>query len=230
MPTNRQIKRRERTEAILDAAMTIVLEEGAQTLTMRKLAKEVGLTPGAVYRYFDGKAVILARIGQRTLGRYAEALDLRETDARAEARQAGLTTEATALYTLLARSWHYFSLSVEDPAGWQLINLFLVSPRRIIDEDNHLRMMALFSSQLQRVAALSDHAVGVGALAPGRGLDRALVVFAALNGHLQYLKLAHTSGLGFTPEQTVFNGLDAILAGWGAPDDARAAAWELLRK
>ena len=230
MPTNREIRRRERTAAILDAAMTIVLEEGAHALTMRKLATAVALTPGAVYRYFDGKAIILARLGQRTLGRYADALDRRETAARAEAYEAGLTAEATALYALLARSWHYFHLSVDDPAGWRLINLFLVSPTRIIDEQNHLRMMALVSAQLSRVAALSDEAVGAGALSPGRGLDRALVVFATLNGHLQYIKLAQTSGLGFTPEETVFHGLDTILAGWGASSDARTAAWKLLRK
>lgn len=230
MPTKRQAKRRERTEAILDAAMTMVLNEGAQTLTMRKLAKAVGLTPGAVYRYFDSKSVILARIGQRTLGRYADALDRRETNAGDEAKQAGLTDEATALYALLARSWHYFQLSVDDPAGWQLINLFLVSPRRIIDEENHLRMMAMFSAQLQRVAALTDQAVGAGALSPGRGMDRALVVFATLNGHLQYIKLARTSGMDFTPEETVFHGLDTVLAGWGAASEARADAWDLLRR
>ena len=166
---------------------------------------------------------------QRTLGRYADALDLRESDARYEAQRAFLDDDAAALYALLARAWRYFELSVEDPAGWRLINLFLVSPRRIIEDQTHLRLMALVSAQLQRVAALSDEAVGAGALRPGRGLNRALVVFATLNGHLQYLKLAHTSGLGFTPAHTVSLGLDTVLAGWGARAEARDAAWKLLR-
>jgi len=229
MSTARQARRRARIESILDAAMTIVLDDGVHALTMRRLATAVGLTPGAMYRYFDGKDAILARLGQRTLGRYADALDLRESDARYEAQRAFLDDDAAALYALLARAWRYFELSVEDPAGWRLINLFLVSPRRIIEDQTHLRLMALVSAQLQRVAALSDEAVGAGALRPGRGLNRALVVFATLNGHLQYLKLAHTSGLGFTPAHTVSLGLDTVLAGWGARAEARDAAWKLLR-
>jgi len=224
--TSRAERRRARSEAILDAAMAILLDEGVHALTMRRLARDLSLTPGAMYRYFDSKDAILAGMGQRTLGRYATELNTREARARDEAE--GLSPEAHALYVLLARTWTYFALSLEDPAGWQLINLFLVAPRRLIDDAHHTRFMALVSAQLQRVAALADEAVGAGALRPAKGLDRALAIFATLNGHLQLLKLASTSGLGFQPEDTVHVGLDGLLAGWGAPDEVRHAAWAHL--
>lgn len=224
--TTRAERRRARTEAILDAAMTIVLEEGTEALTMRRLGRDVGVTPGAMYRYFDSKDSILAGLGQRTLGRYARALQARETTARTEAES--LSPEGAALFVLLARVWHYFALSLDDPAGWRLVNLFMVAPRRLIEDTLHERFMALVSAQLQRVAALTEEAVGAGALQPGVGLDRSLAIFATLNGHLQYMKLATTSGLGFTPEHTVVVGLDGLLAGWGAPEAVRTEAWTHL--
>jgi len=224
--TTRAERRRVRTEAILDAALAILLEEGVHELTMRRLARDLGITPGAMYRYFDGKDAILAGVGRRTLGRVAEALNTREAHARTELE--GLSPEAAAVYVLLARSWHYFALSLQDPAGWRLINLFLVSPRQLIDDDPHARFMALVTAQLQRVAALAQEAVAAGVLTPANGLDRALAIFATLNGHLQTVKLSSTSGLGFQPEQTVRFGLDSLLAGWGADDEIRTAAWARL--
>ncbi|HCH64436.1 MAG: hypothetical protein CL927_06950 [Deltaproteobacteria bacterium] len=224
--TTRAERRRARTEAILDAAMAILLEEGSQALTMRRLAKELTITPGAMYRYFDGKDAILAGLGQRTLGRYARELNVREAAARQSA--VDLDPMSGSLYVLVARVWHYFVLSLEDPAGWRLVNLFLVAPGQLVEDDQHARFMALVSVQLQRVAALADEAVASGALLPGRGLERALALFATLNGHLQFQKLARTSGLGFEPTHTVRVGLEGLLAGWGAPADTHAKAWAHL--
>jgi AcrR family transcriptional regulator len=193
---------------------------------MRRLAKDLSITPGAMYRYFDGKDAILAGLGQRTLGRYARELNEREARARQESVE--LDVKVAALYVLLARSWHYFAMSQEDPAGWRLVNLFLVAPRRLIEDDQHARFMALVSVQLQRVAALAGEAVAMGSLSPGGGMDRALAIFATLNGHLQYMKLAQTSGLGFDPAQTVRVGLDGLLVGWGAAPEVLTAAWAQL--
>ena len=195
--------------------MQILLDEGSHALTMRRLAKDLSITPGAMYRYFDSKDAILVGLGQRTLGRYARELNEREARARQEA--VDLEVKVSSLYVLLARSWHYFVLSREDPAGWRLVNLFLVAPRQLIEDDQHVRFMALVSVQLQRAAALAGEAVAMGALSPGGGMDRALALFATLNGHLQYMKLAQSSGLGFDPAHTVRVGLDGLLAGWGAP-------------
>jgi AcrR family transcriptional regulator len=206
--------------------MEILLEEGAHALTMRRLARDLEITPGAMYRYFDGKDAILAGLGQRTLGRYAQELNARE--ARARLAVADLDPITGSLYVLLARSWHYYALSLDDPAGWRLVNLFLVAPRQLVEDDQHARFMALVTVQLQRVAALAGEAVAVGALVPGSGMERALALFATLNGHLQYQKFARTSGLDFDPTRTLRVGLEGLLAGWGAPQAAHLAAWTRL--
>jgi len=47
-------------ESILARASEIYLTEGLAGLSMRKLAKEVGVTAPALYRYYDGREAVLA--------------------------------------------------------------------------------------------------------------------------------------------------------------------------
>ena len=47
-------------ESILACASEIYLTEGLAGLSMRKLAKEVGVTAPALYRYYDGRDAVLA--------------------------------------------------------------------------------------------------------------------------------------------------------------------------
>jgi len=52
-------------DEILDCACEIYLDEGPEGLKMRRLADEVGVTPGALYRHYDGKeAVLLDLVGR----------------------------------------------------------------------------------------------------------------------------------------------------------------------
>mgnify|MGYP001548476810 CR=1 FL=1 len=51
--------RQSRREQIARAALTILGEEGLQALTMRLLARKIGLVPSAVYRHFQNKDEVL---------------------------------------------------------------------------------------------------------------------------------------------------------------------------
>jgi AcrR family transcriptional regulator len=53
---------------ILDAAMTLLDEGGAQAATVRGIAARVGVAPNAVYTYFPDKAAVLAALADRLLG------------------------------------------------------------------------------------------------------------------------------------------------------------------
>jgi AcrR family transcriptional regulator len=65
MPKNlKSIQRREREreelrEQILDVAMNILVREGYDAVTIRRLADEVSYTPGALYSYFNDKEDII---------------------------------------------------------------------------------------------------------------------------------------------------------------------------
>ena len=52
----------ERREEIASVALRLFLVEGFASVSMRRLGKEVGLTPMALYRYYPSKLDILARL------------------------------------------------------------------------------------------------------------------------------------------------------------------------
>ncbi len=65
----RDLNRRERTRALLDAALALFLEAGISTVTIDSIAREAGVAKGSFYRYFADKrelvAALVAPMGQR---------------------------------------------------------------------------------------------------------------------------------------------------------------------
>ncbi|HVZ98882.1 MAG TPA: helix-turn-helix domain-containing protein [Caulobacterales bacterium] len=53
-----------RRRQILEAAMSCFRRRGFHQATMQEICAEAGLSPGALYRYFDSKADIIAAIGE----------------------------------------------------------------------------------------------------------------------------------------------------------------------
>jgi TetR/AcrR family transcriptional regulator, tetracycline repressor protein len=56
-------------QTILDAALALLAERGAEGVTVRGIAARVGVAPNAVYTYFPDKAAVLQGLVERLLGR-----------------------------------------------------------------------------------------------------------------------------------------------------------------
>ncbi|MDO8611735.1 MAG: TetR/AcrR family transcriptional regulator [Dehalococcoidia bacterium] len=56
-----------RRSQILDAAWTCFARKGYHQATMQDICQESGLSPGAIYRYFESKEAILKAINERSL-------------------------------------------------------------------------------------------------------------------------------------------------------------------
>jgi AcrR family transcriptional regulator len=54
---------------ILEAALTLLAERGADAVTMRGIAARVGVAPNAVYTYFPDKAAVLQGLVEQLLSR-----------------------------------------------------------------------------------------------------------------------------------------------------------------
>jgi AcrR family transcriptional regulator len=99
--------------ALLDATLAIVSRDGASALSLRAVARKVGVSPQASYNHFQDRAALLcaaAEEGLRELGR-----ELRE--ARDAARGPGERLEAIGVaYVAFARSHaaHFRLLSAPD--------------------------------------------------------------------------------------------------------------------
>jgi AcrR family transcriptional regulator len=79
VPTARERLRAELTVEITDAARRQLAEVGAAALSLRAVARELGMVSSAVYRYFPSRDDLLTRLiidGYDDLGAAAEAADL----------------------------------------------------------------------------------------------------------------------------------------------------------
>ncbi len=72
--TDAKLKKAERTrQRILDAALPLMLDGGYEKMTMRAIAKEAGLSPGAAYYYFETKEHIINAFYERTIIEHEQA-------------------------------------------------------------------------------------------------------------------------------------------------------------
>ncbi len=64
-----QERSKTRVESILDVALELVVEHGAEARAMRELARRAGVQISSVYQYFPSKAAILRELAKRNLER-----------------------------------------------------------------------------------------------------------------------------------------------------------------
>jgi len=56
-------------QTILDTALALLAERGAEHVTIRGIASRVGVAPNGVYTYFPDKAAVLQGLVEQLLGR-----------------------------------------------------------------------------------------------------------------------------------------------------------------
>ncbi len=69
-----QERSRQRVEAILEAALALVVEDGAEALAMREVARRAGVQISSIYQYFPSKSAIIRELAKRDLARVRQLL------------------------------------------------------------------------------------------------------------------------------------------------------------
>jgi len=72
MPKLRPDTHRARREHILDAALTCFARGGFHATTMQSICRQAGISPGALYVYFDSKEALIAGLCERDRAEFAE--------------------------------------------------------------------------------------------------------------------------------------------------------------
>ncbi|MDJ0879089.1 MAG: TetR/AcrR family transcriptional regulator [Halieaceae bacterium] len=108
--TNKKPRARNTRDAILRVACEKYLESGDQGLSMRNIAKELGITPMAIYKHFDNKEALQQQLLAEAFRTFMEYLSvgLEGRDAR---ERFHLTAEA------------YFEFAVRQSTYFELIFL-----------------------------------------------------------------------------------------------------------
>jgi len=120
VPTSSRERRHDRTRAaILDEALAVTHEGGAERIGIRELARRLDYSPSALYRYFASREDIIVALAEETAEMLAGAL----TDA---IRRGGANR-------LVAIGEAYLSFAADQPERFRLLFARLPSGRPSID-------------------------------------------------------------------------------------------------
>ena len=140
-PVLSQGEKKKRKDQIADVALRLFLEEGFASVSMRRLGKEVKLSPMALYRYFPSKLDILARLWAFIL---TQAFD-RVAQARQDqtSRRDALHLAAQAYVTFwLENTDHYHLVFMTSGVTKENVQSFVGNPETIAQYDVFFELVA----------------------------------------------------------------------------------------
>ena len=111
-----QDRSRARVETILDVALELIIEVGAENLAMREVARKAGVPIGSVYQYFPSKIAIIRELAKRNLDRVG--VMLRQELARLLADYGGKPTPEQAVNRLVDAFFARYAQHPEEIAVW----------------------------------------------------------------------------------------------------------------
>lgn len=205
---DRRARQRERTAAeIVEVAEEIVLDADIEALTVARIAAGVGVTAGALYRYFPSRDAIVAAVQARVI----RALAARLAAARAEA-------PSEPIAQLVAAAGAVLGFARAEPRRYGLLSRMLAVPRPLVGDAEAAEVLPIALAAAASVRASLADARAAGSLAPGDDGIRLAAWWAAVHGAIQLDKLTR-----FTPdaraEVVAACALAGLLRGWGADPD-----------
>ncbi len=197
----RQARRAARRTAFLDAAQHILETEGASALTIARLAREVDVAVGGLYRYFDGKDALEAALQVRAIEAFAPVLAAHTDQAHPRAALQGVYA-----------AWRTFRET--SPALHALIDQSLSNPKQTLSDDAAREVELALQPLLAHCDGLLEHAVATGLLAEGPTRLRTLALWAAVHGVSHFAKRDRILPAWQQSDRVAALLLDGLLAGW----------------
>ena len=186
-PTERPYHHGNLRSALLAAAERTVRERGVQELSLRELAREIGVSHGAPRRHFPDRQALLDALAESGFERLGAEL-------RAAADRAGEEFQPRLEATAAA----YIRFATADPA---LLDLMFASKQRETQPSLHDAMERAYSVLVELIL----HGQAIGRLQPGDPERVGLVLFSSIHGIAALL----TAGM-LAPEQLEELTTDAI--------------------
>lgn len=228
-------RRREvKTDVIVQVALRVLVDDGIDALTLQRVARELGLTTTALYRYFSSKDALVA-----ALQRQAVAEIHREVGALVASLEPALARRSPAVAALarvLAVARLYLELPRTHPETYHLVAVLLGDPRRLIADEHAVAAVPLLGALLDDVGRLLDAVTAADGFEPGDARARALMLWSLLHGLNQLDKLARLApaapdrvALGRAAVATLLRGFGAAPAALERADGAIAAMFPKRR-
>ncbi len=203
------------TEEILDNAMALIVSDSLEALTLSALARRLGTSPSALYRYYDNKEALLVALQLQAIAAYEA--ELRRALADAAPLLAARTPDVAVLQRILIVFGHYLEHAVQRPAHHRLIDAFVSAPYAVLSDEHARAVDAQLSGVLELCCGVLMDAASQGVLSPGDPLQRTYVLWTALHGldHFRKCDRIQPSRLQVAAvAQALFR---SVLLGFGAP-------------
>lgn len=210
----RQRRRLETERAIVAEAMRLLAVDGLEGLSMRKLAKGVGCTEPALYRYFASKDALLAAMTACVVERLGERLE----------RALGEADEPLLRVALVAEI--YAAVMTHRRGEGTLLTLVLGDPRYLVEREASAPTVEAAAELFAGMGLLVDAASKAGAFAPGDAVARALSLWTAAHGAAQLRKFDRFDLPQLDVTRVRRSTLRDLFRAWGASPSAIDAAFE----
>ncbi len=220
--------RARRLEAFTDAALELIEHEGLERFTIARLAQRMDVALGALYRYFPSKQALVQALQERELARLGDEIAAERARCERVAAARALEAPCAALLAILALARLYRRFAARTPERFGLLSRVLASPQPVLPDREAAEVVSAAQPVWAQVAAVFEHAARVGALEPGHGLERALVLWTGLHGVLQLRKLERLGDAAPRTAPLADALVHTLLKGWGASADALARAASAL--
>ncbi|MBM4461849.1 MAG: TetR/AcrR family transcriptional regulator [Chloroflexi bacterium] len=154
-----------RQQQIVEAARSIVTARGIEALTIREIAKEVGISEADIYRHFASKKVILLFLIEDVEKTLMEMVERAASEEREPVQSLENVLKAHLSY-------------VEQRRGVSL--LVVAETLRLADKDLRKRMFEVVNRYIGRIAEILAQGVRSGHVRKDIDLDTAALTFFAL--------------------------------------------------
>ena len=205
----RERRRLANVERITQAAKEIVLAEGIDAISIKRVADDALYTPGALYRYFDSKDELISVVAVDLLG------SLRERFSKVAA-----AAGEDSLLSAAAQVLSYCQYAREEPHGFALLSGLVSGPTALIESNEVARpaLDAMFAT-LEPLGLAFAHATASGHLSPGDPAERSVVFFAAVQGLMMLRKLERIDTGMVRTDDFIGVAMRTLLLGWSAAPD-----------
>lgn len=219
----RRRRRRDTQRAIVEAAMARLASEGLEGLTMRRLAKDLGCTEPALYRYFASKDALLAALTREVVDGLEASIERAFELADVRAPEA-----LWPLVRVIVPAELYAAIMRERSGEATLLTLVLGDPRYLVEREASLPTVEAVGRLLARVEGAVAAAAAAGRLGPGDAMRRAVLLWTSAHGAAQLRKFDRFGVPHLDVAEVRGAFVNDLLLAWGAePTDiapAREAA------
>lgn len=185
-------------EALITEAVAVIARDGADGLSLRDLAKRLGVSPAAPFRHFPTKAALLTAVAEQSMARLVESVRLAMEDRANHTAMTGIRTMAQG----------YVRWALENPT-----HFLVVSSRSLIDFAGSDLLVTQNETLRQNLETLFRQAQAEGSIAAGWALEDLMLLARgtayglarmATDGHLPEWKVERPAPIAIEAAISLF--------------------------